>query len=711
MKVCLIGAPTLPEFGDLATVNELRDTLADAPLGILSLAGVLESLQMDPEVLATNRYYYEYLASPRRTLRGADFCEFMAQEIAASPAELFGFSSISSSYPLTIRMAAELRRLRPRSTIIFGGPQASVVDEETLSAFPWVDIVVRGEAEETLPRLISSIAGGEPLEQVPGLAFRSGGTIVRTPNAPPIQDLDALPMPAYHLYFPPFPSDYIPLELGRGCPFACTFCSTNDFFRRRFRLKSPGRMLEQMTTLHLKYGVKRFELVHDMFTVDRKRVVEFCQVLYASKRGFTWSCSARTDCIDEELIDIMAQAGCDGIFFGIETGSARLQKLIDKDLNLNESARVVDHAHQRGIGTTVSLIIGFPEESKDDLRDTADFLLNALRYDDVETHLQLLAPLGKTPIQLQYKEQLFLEHQSCELSRLGWEQNPLEQDLVRSYPNIFSNFYFLPTHLERRYLEEFNAFYLTARSQFRWLLISLHEREGNIVSLFDDWREWQLRKGTMNPKQTAFRYYLSAVFIRDFFDFVASRYLGRHPQDAAVLTMLAFELKWREAAHRIQNVVLTRNGKASEPSAIRVTLDSVPMIAPGACLVPVDVEASRVIKQLRTKQKGDVDVGSPETYEYLCIRSTDDLRIDVLWLSPLSAELMTLCDGQSNLEELGRRFTARMRDPLPGLETLSLRQVCISGLLMLAEQGLLAFVAVEGNSQASSQVSVTTGTN
>ena len=92
----------------------------------------------------------------------------------------------------------------------------------------------------------------------------------------------------------------MPLELGRGCPFACKFCSTNDFFRRNFRLKSPGQVIAQMRALHRLYGHTSFELIHDMFTVNRKRVVAFCEAMVASGEKFQWYCSARTDSVDDE---------------------------------------------------------------------------------------------------------------------------------------------------------------------------------------------------------------------------------------------------------------------------------------------------------------------------------------------------------------------------------------------------------------------------
>ena len=692
MKICLIGPPTLPEFGVLATVKELRETLADAPLGILSLAAVLDGTGIKSEVLSPNQSYYDYLDSPLRRSEGVDFCQFMVQQIASSEADVFGFGSICSSYPLTVRMAAELRKLRPLSTIIFGGPQASAVDQETLDAFPWVDVIVRGEAEETLPLLLQTMGEERQISEVPGITMRVKRKGVRTAPASLIQDLDALPTPKYEYYLPPVPSSYVPLELGRGCPFSCTFCSTNDFFRRRFRLKSAKRVLEQMIVLNEKYGVTQFELVHDMFTVDRKKVVEFCKTLCAAEQKFTWSCSARTDCVDEALIDLMAKAGCSGIFFGIETGSPRMQKIIDKGLDLDQARQVVRHAHHRGIGTTVSLIAGFPEETRDDLSLTANFLLDALRYDDVETHLQLLAPLAKTPIQSQYRDLLFFEDTCGEFAKLGWEQDSREQELVRSHPEIFPNFYFLPTTLDRGYLQEFVAFYLTSRSQFRWLLLTLHEHSGDIVTVFEAWRAWHDETCHGQSREPVLRYYLSADFIREFFDFVSSRYLSNRSGDRDVRRMLAFEVKWRSVADRMVKASLQAKNSTPARLQIVITLESVPVLAPGVHLVPIDDEEAGTIHRLRASEGPRQDATHIHHREFLCVHSSDGIRIDVSRLSPLSSSLMALCDGQSNMETACNRFTSEVCLPWPMLEALAPEQICISGLVMLAERGLVTFL-------------------
>src|SRR5437667_9243985 len=99
-----------------------------------------------------------------------------------------------------------------------------------------------------------------------------------------------------------------------------------------------------------------------MYTIDRKKVISFCQALIEHGKEFTWGCSARTDCVDDELIALMAEAGCRGIFFGIETGSNRMQSVINKKLDLAEAWARIQCADQHGIDMAVALIIGFPEE-------------------------------------------------------------------------------------------------------------------------------------------------------------------------------------------------------------------------------------------------------------------------------------------------------------------------------------------------------------
>ena len=127
----------------------------------------------------------------------------------------------------------------------------------------------------------------------PGITFRRDDEVVRNNNAPVVENLDRLPLPAFDLDLRIKDRGGIHLEIGRGCPFACTFCSTNDFFRRNFRLKSPPRMIADITFLKNEYGLNYFSLVHDMYTIDRKKVVAFCEDILASEVYLGLQCSNR----------------------------------------------------------------------------------------------------------------------------------------------------------------------------------------------------------------------------------------------------------------------------------------------------------------------------------------------------------------------------------------------------------------------------------
>jgi radical SAM superfamily enzyme YgiQ (UPF0313 family) len=530
MKVCLVGAPTAHEFDD-HTVGEgdaLRAIAEHAPLGVLSLAAVLEERGLRPEVVDLNRLYYDFKRNNEKNEN--DFSRFAAAYFRDRQYDFVGFSSVCSSYPVTLRIACEVKRGQPDSVVAFGGPQASAVDVATLEAYSPIDLVVRGEAEQTLPQLLDALHQCRPLDDIPGLTFRQShaGKIVRTPDGGGIADLDSLPFPAFHLVPDMEKCRFMPLELGRGCPFACTFCSTNDFFRRRFRLKSPARMLEEMRRVKATYGIDTFELVHDMFTVDRKRVVAFCEALLAAPDKFTWGCSARTDCIDEELIELMASAGCRGVFFGIETGSARMQKIIDKGLDMADSRARVRSCSKAKIKTAVSLIVGFPEETKEDLRGTIAFFADSLRSEHADPQLVILAPLAGTPVHQQHKEELFLEDADSDMSYRGWDQGPEEKKMITEHPEIFPNFYSIPTtHVDQEYLKELRDFLLNGIKGARRLLLELRLAGGDMLSVFEDWRAWRSKNKGGRRRDDLAAYYAGASFPHDLLEFVEAEYISQ----------------------------------------------------------------------------------------------------------------------------------------------------------------------------------------
>src|SRR5215469_3815367 len=173
MPVCLVTAPTVAEFADPAEIRSesIQRAVKDPQLGVLSLAALLEAQDEGVCILDLNRTYLEYFNAATRS-EVQEFAAFAASAVAANDAEVYGFSTICSSYPLTLRIAEAVKALRAQSLILLGGPQASVVDAQTLTAFSFVDFILRGEAEQTLPLLLDRLRGDHLYSQVPGLTYR-----------------------------------------------------------------------------------------------------------------------------------------------------------------------------------------------------------------------------------------------------------------------------------------------------------------------------------------------------------------------------------------------------------------------------------------------------------------------------------------------------------------------------------------------------------
>jgi radical SAM superfamily enzyme YgiQ (UPF0313 family) len=644
VRICLINTPTSTEYSDPSEYQSelIRGESCSPQLGILSLAAVTEALGLITIIYDPNRAFYR-LADSAGEASLMNFAEEAARQIVSNDAEVYGFGSICSAYPLTLRMARVVKNLRPDATVLIGGPQASVVAEATLKAFPFVDFILRGEAEQTLPLLVEELAGMHRLDKVPGLVHRSVWGIQRNPDAPVIMDLDSLPMPAYHLTGELEDATTAALELGRGCPFACTFCSTNDFFRRKYRLRSPQRVLRDMSAIHAEYGITNFDLTHDMFTVDAKRVRAFCHHMIGSGKSYTWACSARTDCVDQELIELMAAAGCQGIFFGVETGSERMQSIIDKHLDIQRAHEVIDMAERAGMRSTVSLIMGFPEEHWDDLKASVRVFMHSARTPGSNPQLNLLAPLANTPIHLQYRDQMTLDELCSDMSHQGRRQHPADIELIRKYPHIFPNFYLLPTpYLDRPLLLEFREFMLMATSRFRWLLAAADQASSGIFDLFVDWIEHRRSIAPVAIGPDLRQYYRTLQFHLDFLSYLRGTPTG---QDRKVKALVDFYERLA-AAPVPDESPLTHAAELAEDRSILPT--DMPIRLHQSRVVEISDDLEAVIRAIRESRE---HVAEPGQHFYI-LSQTDLEDQPGFEVSRYLVELVSLCDGTRTIDQL-----------------------------------------------------------
>jgi radical SAM superfamily enzyme YgiQ (UPF0313 family) len=676
MSFCLVSAPFANEFRDQDALA--ADENERIPLGVLCLASILEERGVTADVVNVDMLYSAWLSREVSTCESDDFATYAAARLASQDVGFFGFSSICSSYPLTLRIVTALKQRRPDVHVILGGPQATAAAEETLKAFPSVDVVVRGEGETILPALLDTLSTKENLRFLRGISYRSGRNVIRNPDAPLLKDLDSLPLPAFHLYSHLKEFAFLPLEIGRGCPFSCTFCSTSQFFRRSYRLKSAKRVVQQMMGLKQTYGICSFSLVHDNFTVDRKRVVAFCEALLSSGAKLIWTCSARTDCIDDDLIDLMRRAGCRGIFLGIESGSARMQEVIQKRLDIEAARERIRHTDRRKVGATVSMITGFPEETGEDLGETVHFFVDALRYDYVDPQLTLLSPLTGTPIHQRHQHELVFDDVISNMAFQGLEQDAQERELIVAHPAVFSSFYSVPTlWLDRQSLHELRHFLVNARFHFRWLLVAIHEATGDILEVFAAWRAWRADFGLAGAYPQLVAYYSGPEFRRDFRMFVQEELAKHKPAIAHVLLALAdyqasIESGGEEAdppAESMQSVgaLTDMHARPSHAANIRVTR--------------LNADYSRIIRCLRRQER----LSQVPQQESTVVTRYRKGRTEIIQLSPQSAKLLALCDGTRQVQQILQAFASDQRS----VNGVPSEKACLVGLELLRQQGLL----------------------
>ena len=173
----------------------------------------------------------------------------------------------------------------------------------------------------------------------------------------------------------------------------------------------------------------------------------------------------------------------------------------------------------------MALITGFPDETKEDLRSTIHYFADSLRFDCAEPQISLLAPLAMTPLATQYKDSLEFDNIFSDMSHQGWRQDPIELEMIKIYPDIFTNFYAIPTaFLERRYFKDIHGFISHLPRWSRWLPVVLLNDCGDLLAVFDRWREWGQQDNSLLQK-AGVPYYCSRQFGKDFFEFVQKCYV------------------------------------------------------------------------------------------------------------------------------------------------------------------------------------------
>ena len=335
------------------------------PLGLASIAAVLEGENYQVEILDAN------------ALRLSE------SEVAKETGnvDIIGITAMTPFINSAIKVAKEIKKGKPGSTVIVGGAHVTALPEETLRNVPEIDIIVRGEGEETVVELYEALKSSDSLQKVRGITYRDNGRSKSTPMRPLIANLDSLPFPAYHLLplhkYKPHPPHgrrlpFMAMVTSRGCPYNCIFCS-KPIFGRKFRSQSPQRIASEVEYLAGKFKIKEIAFYDDIFTLDKKRIAKLAKEFKKRDLSIPWTCETRVDSVTEELLKEMKEAGCYMIAYGIESGNQTILNSLRKKITIEQVREAVKVTRDIGIQTIGYFMLGSPGETPLTIRQTIDF--------------------------------------------------------------------------------------------------------------------------------------------------------------------------------------------------------------------------------------------------------------------------------------------------------------------------------------------------
>ena len=296
------------------------------------------------------------------------------------------------------RTAGLIKELDKDIKIIAGAYHPTFCPEDVMGNSD-IDFVIRGEGEIPLSTLIKELKKDSPdLKTVPGLYYRDkDARLLNNNGIELIQNLDELPFPARDLVINCDHNIYRThsVSTARGCPYSCVFCADKRLWGGKVRRRSVSNVIDELKILKNNYSIEDVNFVDGTFTYDRQYLQTFCNEMITNNLNIAWGCTARYDNLDEEILGLMKRSGCYLLYLGLESGSNRMLKAMGKKETIEEISEVSSLIYKSGISTITSVLLGLPDEEKEDAEETLK-ILKHFKTDFLDVHIY--TPLAGTPL-------------------------------------------------------------------------------------------------------------------------------------------------------------------------------------------------------------------------------------------------------------------------------------------------------------------------
>lgn len=322
--------------------------------------------------------------------------EEVANEIKRFDPDVVGITATTPAIYEAYNVAKIAKTINPDIITIIGGAHATFMAQEVLEECPYLDIVVRGEGEETIQEILHMLEKNNDLSTIRGITYRYNDKIIETEDRPIITDLDTIPFPAYDL-LPELESNgvkYGVMMTSRGCPFKCTFCSSSLLGQKKWRGRSAENVIKEIQYLESR-GIKEIEFLDDTFTLNSQRVEDICNRIKIEKIDLSWSCSSRVNTINRRIAEKMKEVRCHTVYFGVESGTEWVLKSIGKGISLEDAERSVQITKDLNMNSICSFIIGMPRETIETINNTINF---AIKLDPTFAQFSIATPYPGTEL-------------------------------------------------------------------------------------------------------------------------------------------------------------------------------------------------------------------------------------------------------------------------------------------------------------------------
>lgn len=305
-----------------------------------------------------------------------------------------GFSCTSASFLPCLKMAEDAKKIC-NSTIVFGGMHPTILPEETAKSDA-VDFIVAGDAEKSFAALVAALDEGRDTSGIAGVGRYAEGEFVFTPPEPVERDIDSFPFPDRDclINFDKHKKYLQAVITSRGCPFQCTFCSGRNITGGVVRYRSPENVVNEIKLLKERYGMNHIMFYDDSLVLNKKRISEICRMIIDQKLNITWGAFTRADSVNRELLTLMKASGCRFLGLGVESGSNKTLKKVNKGYTREQAIEGVKLIKEFGIQVDMNIIIGFPHENEQDIKDT----ISLIRELEIPANINTFTPYPKSKL-------------------------------------------------------------------------------------------------------------------------------------------------------------------------------------------------------------------------------------------------------------------------------------------------------------------------